>query len=265
MAKKILILIAALLLVLVLSFLGIQSYRARVLNNVAVHKSDTPTIVLHGSGGNYLSLGPMTIRLAQHDLAQRAMTIRVDKAGNLDVHQYRALKNNPLILVLLKDNKNPIGGQKALSDIMKRLYKDYGVRRVNFIGHSMGGGIMFRYLEQPQANTPKVLKFVSLSVPYLGFGKYMGPNSPYFQDMVKNKNNLPKDLRILNMVGNVNGRNSDTQVTVHSALGLKTLTDGQIKQYQAKVIAGNFWTASHFMIHENPNVDKMIAEFLWGQ
>ncbi|WP_416353859.1 alpha/beta fold hydrolase [Agrilactobacillus fermenti] len=251
-------------LIVIVLLAAVQGLRTTALRQVNVHQNNIPTILLHGAGGTILSLGPMALRFNLYHIATVAMKITVDHNQTIHYQQYRPLRNNPEIIVILKNKYDAEAGTKALTKIMQHLYTKNHVRQVNFVGHSMGGGIMLTYLLHATKNAPTVHKFVSLATPYMGFDANEGPNNPRYQAMLKSRKNLPRTLQVFNLVGNVKHRGNDAQVSTRSAAGLRKIVAGQIDRYIYHEFPGNFLTASHFMIHENPQVDVLIARFLWS-
>ncbi|PIO82217.1 hypothetical protein BSQ39_00900 [Loigolactobacillus backii] len=246
----------AIVSVLAVIFVGVLSWnvyfnqRAQVLKDVSVRQEQTATIFVPGLHGRYSFTG-MIHRLNHYDIAQHALTVNVSKKGKIKVHKLAPLKDNPTIKILFSADAEPKKEAKQLVAVMQTLKRDYHIQKINLVGHSSGGNIIFDYLTatngRPDLPTPK--KFVSIATTY--------PNRK------QQAKQLPANLRILNIAGEIDHYHSDGAVSVTDDLAMGKLVEPYVASYQARTIHGNILHTFHSMLHENPDVDRLIANYLY--
>ncbi len=153
----------------------------------------------------------------------------------------------------------------------------YQVNKANIVGHSMGGVSGLRYLGTygQDASLPKIEKFVSIGAPFNDFIDTSqqqtietelenGPtekSSRYldYQEMI---NVVPEKLPILLIGGQLSPTDlSDGTVPLSSALAVNALLRQRGTQVTSQIIKGEH--AQHSQLHENPEVDQLLIEFLW--
>lgn len=181
-----------------------------------------------------------------------------------------------------------------LLKITKLLKSKYGVKRINLVGHSMGSYAAVNYLitDGYKDNVPTVNKMVVIAGPYDGIIDNHNPNQPLhgnlsklwddypyrnqldkdgrpkiihpeYQQLLDKQANLPKQVKILNIYGELdNDSKSDGVVTEASALSLGYLVKGRIQSYETLKVSGP--DAQHSALHQgNHKVDNALIDFLW--
>ena len=241
-------------------------------------KSAVPTVFIHGYGGTINSFGGMIQRLSNEGKTKKEMLITVQADGTLNVDgQLSKEKDNPSIQVLFAANKDNEWNQTEwIYNVLKYL-KQQGVDQVNLVGHSMGGVSSLRYLTtygQPN-DASAIKKFIAIGAPFNDFDDTAnnqsidgllqnGPNTQAsrYVDYSNGINNVPNKLPVLLLAGKLNENDmSDGTVPLSSALAAYSLlkTHGNPIDYQ--IFTGS--NAQHSQLHENPAVDKAVANFLW--
>lgn len=234
---------------------GVWWYRqSKFLHNVNVKKSEVPTLFIPGYMGNRLSFGGMIFRLDHYGMGTSAMTIRVSAKGEITFAQKTSLKTkNPLIQVLFENNRNERLQAAQLSKVLIQLKRNYHINKVNLVGHSSGGNIVFDYLISKDAKNswaPQVVKYVNIATTFPG--------------REKSGKNLNPNLRVLNIAGNIWNLKTDGGIPLKEDLYLKKIVKPYVKDYRAEVINGSPLTAYHSMLHENGEVDRDVARFLFS-
>ncbi|WP_163652313.1 alpha/beta hydrolase [Listeria sp. PSOL-1] len=239
-----------------------------------------PTVFVHGYAGTKNSLGNMIKRLEHSSDATKSLVLTVNTDGSIaSSGKYDKFSHRPLIQVLFKDNKSSMINQTQwLKSVMAYLKADEHIKKVNVLGHSMGGVSLTNYLEQTTNDPayPETEKLVLIAAPLNGL--VIGDNGVTNYDLTKTgpktkserflqfsngKNNLSKQLQVLNIAGDtLDGTKSDGSVSLASALSGKFIYD-QVKSYQQKIIQGN--GAKHSSLHENTQVDELVSQFLWDK
>lgn len=87
--------------------------------------------------------------------------------------------------------------------------------------------------------------------------------SERYSDYVAGIQYYPKATEMLNIVGDLeDGTDGDGTVPSRSALAIGYLMQTSGIEYQNEIITGS--QAHHSQLHENTQVDKLVANFLWG-
>lgn len=241
-------------------------------------KSAVPTVFIHGYGGTINSFGGMIQRLSNEGKTKKEMLITVQADGTLNVDgQLSKEKDNPSIQVLFAANKDNEWNQTEwIYNVLKYL-KQQGVDQVNLVGHSMGGVSSLRYLTtygQPN-DASAIKKFIAIGAPFNDFDDTAnnqsindllqnGPNTQAsrYVDYSNGINNVPSELPILLLAGKLNESDmSDGTVPLSSALATYSLLKSHGNPIDYQIFTGS--NAQHSQLHENPAVDKAVANFLW--
>ncbi|MDM8213148.1 alpha/beta hydrolase [Enterococcus hirae] len=241
----------------------------------------TPTLFVHGYGGSILSFGPMLSRLQYDNAGQKSMVIYVTKTGELKVIGHLKNRENPLIqLIFLDPFADEVEQSQWIANALRYLYR-HGVMKLNLVGHSMGGVSLLRALTISQIETqsyPDIKKIVTISSPFndleLGedeenvFSTPLLKNGPAMQMPIYRRfrltiKRLDPQIKWLNIAGDLeDGTKSDGSVSYNSAFALRSLLKQHLAYYHEELVSG--WQGSHYLLHENPAVDKQIIDFLWG-
>ncbi|KID42001.1 alpha/beta fold hydrolase [Fructilactobacillus fructivorans] len=223
------------------------------LGKLDVNQSKTATVFIPGLGGNNITTGYMVDTLNRYHLATKTLQLYVKKDGTVKTTKqfHKIGADNPTVQIVFQENHRPYFQSTQMPKVMHYLYTKYNIRSVNMIGHSSGGNIIYYYLAHyPNLKeVPTVNKFISLATNY-------APNDPDVK-------NLPKNLQIMNLVGDMNHSGTDGEVTMKSEIPMKGLVTGHVKNYKLYVYHGNSSQAQHTMLHENPSIVKIIAEYFF--
>ncbi|MCD5180420.1 alpha/beta hydrolase [Enterococcus faecalis] len=247
---------------------------------VELNRTTTPTLFFHGYAGTKNSFGSLLHRLEKQGATTQELVLLV-KPDVTVVKERGALSGkatNPSVQVLFEDNKNNEWNQTEwIKNTLLYLQKNYQVNKANIVGHSMGGVSGLRYLGTygQDASLPKIEKFVSIGAPFNDFIDTSqqqtietelenGPtekSSRYldYQEMI---NVVPEKLPILLIGGQLSPTDlSDGTVPLSSALAVNALLRQRGTQVTSQIIKGE--NAQHSQLHENPEVDQLLIEFLW--
>jgi|GEM_PF-687395 len=240
--------IVAVLLVLTAS-LGLWWHqRLRVYANFHVPQARVATVFIPGYGGNWTSFGPMMARYDRYGIGTARYQVQVHAHSESFKTLGPGSGSNPLINVLFDDAKNPPKEAKQLATLMQNLKKRH-FSRVYLVGHSSGGNIIYDYLTKYRKSTdPQVLKFASLASDYPG---------------ETTMDRLPKDLHVLNLGGQVWHFDSDWAVNLTSLKHFTTQVKPYVASVKTVIIHGSPLDSYHSMLHQNPDVDRLLAKFLF--
>lgn len=241
--------------------------------------SEVPTLFIHGYGGTAGSFGGMLNRLEKISAGSLQMTLTV--SGDGQGSQVGSLDNrNPLIQVLFSDNTNNEWNQAQWLANCLTLLKNQGVASVNLVGHSMGGVDVVRYLfsTAQDASVPQINKIITIGAPFNEFELLnedetldstlsSGPQNKseryteFSADLAKITPTLPW-LNIGGLLVADDPDQGDGTVPLPSAFALTSLATQLKFDYRNQIIMGD--NAAHSNLHENTEVDKAVANFLWG-
>lgn len=229
-----------------------------ILGHAKVPQSDASvTVFVPGYHGNEASFGGMISRLSTYNLGTFSYTVKIHKDGSYSEIKHDGYRTNNMIQLLFDDSRNPTAEVKEWYPYMKHLKKS-GFNTVNFVGHSTGGPMSFAFMTTyaKDPDLPHFNKFVSLGGDF--------PVPPKQSDITAGKK-LPKNLKVLTIGGRVWGSDSDGMVKLLEVAAIKPLVKPNVKSFQFKIVSGPPFIAFHYMLHENPAIDKTIANFLWRQ
>lgn len=241
-----------------------------------------PTLFIHGYSGGKGSFGGMINRLSQAGYGEKSLVVTVAVDGTLTTSGDFDLKQkNPLVQVLFADNQNNEWNQSQWIKNVVDYLGTLGVSQVNLVGHSMGGVSSFRYLTGKAADTagPTIHKFVAIAAPFNGFPEMAevnyqqslsdllanGPTeaTDRFQDFTDQMAGFPQNLPTLLIAGQLSPEDdSDGVVPVNSALAVNQLLTANQDPVTTEVITEK---AQHSQLHENSQVDQLVARFLWEE
>lgn len=243
--------------------------------------NDTPTLFLHGYGGNSSSMQPLIDSIEANKLGTAVEVIHIRSNQTLATSGTLTAKlNNPLINVVFDDNSNPKSNATALKTVIEKLYQQHHFKKFNIVAHSMGTSTFAEYLLKyhNDQNLPTLNKYVALaniSNSFIGgnSGDTKAAKAPLksngqptiisanFNTFQKLHTVFPKDAAVLNIFGNLNdGSNSDGRVPINSSKALKYLTT-PAKSYRELEFHGS--NAQHSKLKYNPAVEKAMMHFLF--
>ncbi|HIW71952.1 MAG TPA: alpha/beta hydrolase [Candidatus Levilactobacillus faecigallinarum] len=229
--------------------LGAWSTHHQVLHDAHYPQTRTATLLLPGDGGNWLSLRSMTLTLSQPHVATHSLTAHVATNGTVTWDQLAPVRdNNPIIPVLFADNTHPQRESDQLVTVLSQLRTRYHISRVNLVGHSSGGMIALDYLNQATLAPVTVDHLVCIGADFPG-------QSPLRRDYPQ--------LRVLNLAGVIDNVPNDGEVPVSDAQQLRPLVTGHVASYRLRLVRGHLWQTEHSLLHENGQVDRQIADFIY--
>ena len=215
--------------------------------------------------------------------------IRADVDANGKVRLIGTIPNNAVNPIVEVNYRNNVqldfkeNGRYA-RNVVQTLQNEYGIKKVNMVGHSLGNTSIMYYLLQAahNPNLPRLNKQVSIGGHFDGLdfkqlpiairqpanlrvndeGKPNKMNATY-QQMTRARQAYPQgQVAVLNIVGDV-GDHTDGRVDNISSLSLKYLVGTRAKSYRVLKITGK--DAQHSKLHDNAQVDKALINFLWGK
>lgn len=283
MSKRSIIALSTFLFIALVSLFLIYNRQTKGLNSRDYIQSSTPTLFFHGYGSSANAEKHMAEAARQAGVTQTIVTATVDR------HAQVTLKGdipkdavNPIVMVEFEDNRNANYAQDGeyAAALVRELQARYGFKKMNFVAHSMGNmSILFYLLEHAQnEELPQLQKQVNIANHVNGLeGMDLPANltildsktgqpsamSDSYQKLLGLREIYPQDqVDVLNIYGDFKNQ-SDGSVLNVSSRSLKYLVIDNAKSYQEKRVTGPL--AQHSQLHENPEVDRLLIDFLWGK
>lgn len=283
MRKRSIIVLSTFLFIALVSLFLIYNRQTKGLNSRDYIQSSTPTLFFHGYGSSANAEKHMTEVARQAGVTQTIITATVDR------HAQVTLKGdipkdavNPIVMVEFEDNRNANYAQDGeyAAAVVRELQARYGFKKMNFVAHSMGNmAILFYLLEHAQNEEfPQLQKQVNIANHVNGLeGMDLPANltildsktgqpsamSESYQKLLGLREFYPQDqVDVLNIYGDFKNQ-SDGSVLNVSSRSLKYLVIDNAKSYQEKRVTGPL--AQHSQLYENPEVDRLLIDFLWGK
>ena len=283
MNKRSIIALPSFLFIALISLFLIYNRQTKGLNSRDYIQSSTPTVFFHGYGSSANAEKHMVEAARQAGVTQTIVTATVDR------HAQVTLKGeipkdaiNPIVMVEFEDNRNPDYSQDGeyAAAVVRELQARYGFKKMNFVAHSMGNmSILFYLLEHAQnEELPQLQKQVNIANHVNGLeGMDLPANltildnhtgqpsamSDSYQKLLGLREIYPQDqVDVLNIYGDFKNE-SDGSVLNVSSRSLKYLVIDNAKSYQEKRVSGPL--AQHSQLHENPEVDRLLIDFLWSK
>lgn len=229
--------------------------------------STTPTIFVHGYVSSSRAENSM-VRAAKNagvtstvDHAQVAPNGHVTLSGP----SIRG-KRNPIVQVNLQDNRNTnmAEGARYIRNVIVKLQQEDGIKSYNVVGHSMGNTDIFAFLNDfgDRPGMPKLKKQVVLAGAGLTAAQRDQDLYQQIATHLQNlKNNYPH-AKVLNIIGDKGG-GTDGRIPNNASRSVKQMLGDRPASYRQVVIHGA--RAQHSKLHENPQVFKLINNFLWAK
>lgn len=228
-----------------------------------------PVLFVHGFKGTARSFSTMIARFEERGWGERALTMNVTRTGKLLVREEPFSSERPaFIQVIFENNRSSFDATStALAAVMQVLKNDYGMERVKIVGHSMGGIVSVKFLQElyDPALHPVTSQLVTIGSPFNGVsgGRWftqnhgpavydLMPGSPALAKIASNHNRFPSETDVLNIAGT-----GDQVTPLQSALSLKGIVPED--QYRADVLYDK--TIDHSGLHETAAVDEKIGAF----
>ena len=283
MRKRSTIALSTFLFIALVSLFLIYNRQTKGLNSRDYIQSSIPTLFFHGYGSSANAEKHMVEAARQAGVTQTIITATVDSHAQVTL-KGDIPKNavNPIVMVEFADNRNANYAQDGeyAAAVVRELQARYGFKKMNFVAHSMGNmSILFYLLEHAQnEELPQLQKQVNIANHVNGLeGMDLPANltildsktgqpsamSDSYQKLLGLREIYPQDqVDVLNIYGDFKNQ-SDGSVLNVSSRSLKYLVIDNAKSYQEKRVTGPL--AQHSQLHGNPEVDRLLIDFLWGK
>ncbi|WP_100012179.1 alpha/beta fold hydrolase [Lentibacillus sediminis] len=228
-----------------------------------------PTVFVHGYKGTENSFGSMLERFEEdYHWGNKGLVYYISEEGKIrDYNLSKGREVPTFVQVIFEDNRASFAETADwLAKAVSHMKKHYFMDAINLVGHSMGGIVALKYVQDYQGRAyPEVNKLIAIGSPFAGIfspeyfhihhdpaAKDLKPNSVALQ--IIHENSVPKQLEVFNI-----GSTGDTVAVPESVLALESIVPED--QLEQEIIQDR--ALGHSMLHESRKVDQLIYSFLW--
>ena len=259
-----------------------QLGQSRPLNKEDYVQSTRPTLFFHGYGSSSQAENHMANAAKEAGVTQTIIEANVDKEGQVSLRgEIPKGAVNPIVKVNYEDNSNPDyrkNGSYAYN-VVRKLQETYGFQEMNMVGHSMGNMSIVFYLLENATDTslPRLIKQVNIAGHFDGIVNFDMPENLEVDPETGQPNQMSEayasllglrevypesQIDVLNIYGD-KGNGTDGPVNNASSKTLKYLVADRAKSYKEALFTGE--GGRHRNLRQNPEVDKLLIDFLWGK
>lgn len=256
------------ILITVLILIGVFLY-IYIPNKVKSEMSHTvPIVFIHGYKGTANSFHTMLERFEENGWGQKGLIYHVSPNGKVRDYPVAINQvNQTFVQIILENNRASFAeSTEWLAEALRHLKEKYHVEHIHLVGHSMGGIISVKYMQNYQTpEYPNVKRFIALGSPFDGiyspeyFQKNhdpaamdLKPDSLAYQLLHDSK--IPSSVDVLNI-----GSTGDLVALPESVKAIRKMVLEE--QLTEKIIEDD--DLGHSDLHESILVDEMIHTFLW--
>lgn len=232
-----------------------------------------PVIMVPGTNGDVDRFDSLVNSLKETEKNVDEIKITVNKDDSITSSgQFTKKTKRPIIAIAFEDGSDPSLPKQArwFQKALEYAEKHYTFNTYDYLGYSNGGLIITGYLENEQkSNDPALYHLITLGTPYNDTSWDYNENNSTFtkpkakSDLLKyylkNKQNIPKNITVYNIAGNVDNQNTDTTVPLTSVLAGR-LIYGDSEKYKEIIVNEQ---SDHGSLIENPKTLKLIKEYLF--
>ena len=232
-----------------------------------------PVIMVPGTNGDVDRFDSLVDSLKQTEKGVDEIKITVNKDDSITSSgHFTKETKRPIIAIAFEDGSDPSLPKQSrwFQKALEYAEKKYTFNTYDYLGYSNGGLIITGYLENEQkSNDPALYHLITLGTPYNDTSWEYNDCSTTFtkpkakSDLLdyylKNKQNIPKNITVYNIAGNVDTQNTDTTVPLTSVLAGR-LIYGDSEKYKEIIVDDQ---ADHGSLIENPKTLQLIKEYLF--
>lgn len=228
------------------------------------------TAFVHGYKGTANSFAGMIGRFQHKDWGNKALVVYVTKHGNVKTYSLNNEKKKPRFIQVVFENNQANFSKSTLwlSKAMKVLKIKYHIDSINLVGHSMGGLVSLKYVEdyQDPSQYPVTNKLITIGSPFGGIynedyfqlyentgAKDLRPDSRALELLQYNAAGIPGTLQVFSI-----GSTGDTVAVPESVQELREIVPE--RQLTEELIDNP--GLGHSELHETELVDQWVYKFL---
>lgn len=232
-----------------------------------------PVIMVPGTNGDVDRFDSLIDSLKQKQKNVDAIKITVNTDDSITATgKFTKKTQRPIIVVAFEDGSDPSLPKQSRWFQLALAYAEeqYTFNTYDYLGYSNGGLVITGYLENEQKNNdPSLNHLVTLGTPYNDTSWEYNTDSDTFtkpkaeSDLLryylKNTQNIPKNITMYNIAGNVDKQNTDTTVPLTSVLAGRMIY-GASEKYKEIIVDED---AEHSSLIENPETLDLLQNYLF--
>lgn len=270
--------IGSIISIIIVCLLGIILFETKDHVHAEKNSNDplpipAPVIMVPGTNGDVDRFDSLVDSLRETEKGVDEVKITVNKDDSITSSGYFTKDTKrPIIAIAFEDGSDPSLPKQSrwFQKALEYAEKHYTFNTYDYLGYSNGGLIITGYLENEQkADDPALYHLITLGSPYNDTSWEYNEDSSTFTKpkakselldyYLKNKKNIPKNITVYNIAGNVDNQNSDMTVPLTSVLAGR-LIYGDSEKYKEIIVDEQ---ADHGSLIENPKTLKLIKEYLF--
>lgn len=232
-----------------------------------------PVIMVPGTNGDVDRFDSLIDSLKQKQKNVDAIKITVNTDDSITATgKFTKKTQRPIIIIAFEDGSDPSLPKQSRWFQLALAYAEeqYTFNTYDYLGYSNGGLVITGYLENEQKNNdPSLNHLVTLGTPYNDTSWEYNTDSDTFtkpkadSDLLryylKNTQNIPKNITMYNIAGNVDKQNTDTTVPLTSVLAGRMIY-GASEKYKEIIVDED---AEHSSLIENPETLDLLQNYLF--
>lgn len=232
-----------------------------------------PVIMVPGTNGDVDRFDSLIDSLKQNQKNVDTIKITVNTDDSITATgKFTKKTQRPIIVVAFEDGSDPSLPKQSRWFQLALAYAEeqYTFNTYDYLGYSNGGLVITGYLENEQKNNdPSLNHLVTLGTPYNDTSWEYNTDSDTFtkpkaeSDLLryylKNTQNIPKNITMYNIAGNVDKQNTDTTVPLTSVLAGRMIY-GDSEKYKEIIVDED---AEHSSLIENPETLDLLQNYLF--
>lgn len=232
-----------------------------------------PVIMVPGTNGDVDRFDSLIDSLKQNQKNVDTIKITVNTDDSITATgKFTKKTQRPIIVIAFEDGSDPSLPKQSRWFQLALAYAEeqYTFNTYDYLGYSNGGLVITGYLENEQKNNdPSLNHLVTLGTPYNDTSWEYNTDSDTFtkpkaeSDLLryylKNTQNIPKNITMYNIAGNVDKQNTDTTVPLTSVLAGRMIY-GDSEKYKEIIVDED---AEHSSLIENPETLDLLQNYLF--
>ncbi|MCQ2569728.1 MAG: alpha/beta hydrolase [Limosilactobacillus sp.] len=228
----------------------------------------TPVIMIPGSSASIDRFNELVRNLNRVERHQHTiLKVKVMNDGTIKyTGKLQSGDRFPIIVVGFQNNHDGYRNIKQQTELFDQAMRDlmnrYNFKTVRAFGHSNGGLIWTRWLELDYPdlqNQITVSDLMTVGTPYNFDETSVANRTQMLNDLIKNRSQLPKRLRVLVVIG-TQSYTSDGLVPEASAQAAKYIFQKQVAAYSTVTVSGT--GAQHSNLPQNKQIIRLMQEYL---
>ena len=234
------------------------------------------TVFIHGFGGSARS----TDNLIEHSQADGYATrgvraiVGLDGSVRLEGQITKSMDNPTVQIVLIRNHELYYQrSARSLQKVLRLVSKKYDIRQFYTVSHSWGNNALIYYQMFLAKQDPEfqIKKMMTIAAPIKYYPESRHAWNPNYQRIIDDDYHRYQtwpgvspmhNVRILNVMGDLNNSGFDGRVPNYSSAGVKELFAKKAKSFQTLKVSGD--NAEHSALtRRNPTVVRHMEQFLW--